>query len=158
KEPLPLLQVKAPAPTPEAAAALRAFIPGGIRASIDAGQTDWLAELRRVTVLFINLPDFNYNTPLEQAQKAMYALQTNLYRYEGSINKISVDDKGASLVAALGLPPLSHEDDAARGVRAAMAMQAELRKLEMRSAIGVTTGLAFCGSIGNAKRREYTLM
>jgi class 3 adenylate cyclase len=158
REALPFVPAPPALPTAEAAVALRAFIPGAIRTRLDAGQTDWLAELRRVTVLFINLPDFNDHTPLEQAQEAMMALQTNLYRYEGSINKISVDDKGASLVAALGLPPLAHEDDGVRGVRAAMAMQAELRKLGMRSAIGVTTGQAFCGSIGNAIRREYTLM
>ena len=41
----------------------------------------------------------------------MYGLQTILNRYEGIINKISIDDKGASLIAALGLPPLAHEDD-----------------------------------------------
>lgn len=139
-------------------AAMRAFIPGAIRSRIDAGQTDWLAELRKITVLFINLPDFNHETPLEQAQEAMCALQTSLYRYEGSINKISVDDKGASLVAALGLPPLSHEDDAARGVRAALAMQEALKNLGLRSSIGITSGLTFCGSVGSTIRREYTVM
>lgn len=151
----PTTKVKATAST---TLAIRAFIPGAIRSRIDAGQTDWLAELRKITVLFINLPDFNHQTPLEQAQEAMCALQTSLYRYEGSINKISVDDKGASLVAVLGLPPLSHEDDAARGVRAALAMQEELRKLNLRSSIGVATGLTFCGSVGSTIRREYTVM
>src|SRR5207245_6254506 len=118
--PLSIQPAARPKPEAKATAVLRAFIPGSIRSRLDSGQTDWLAELRRVTVLFINLPDFNYDTPLHKAQEAMAALQTNLYRYEGSINKISVDDKGASLVAALGLPPLSHEDDPARGVRAAL--------------------------------------
>src|SRR5262249_47385477 len=59
---------------------------------------------------------------------------------------------------ALGLPPLSHEDDAARGVQAALAMQAALRQLDMPNAIGVTTGLAFCGAIGSERRREYTMI
>lgn len=145
-------------PTAAETATLRSFVPGAIRTRLDAGQSDWLAELRQVTVLFINLPDFNYDTPLAQAQETMCALQTDLYRYEGSINKISVDDKGASLVAALGLPPLAHEDDATRGVRAALAMQAELKNKGLHSSIGVTTGLAFCGSVGSKKRREYTLM
>lgn len=156
--PVALPPATPPVPTPEAVGALRTFLPGAIRTRLDAGQTDWLAELRHVTVLFINLPDFTADTPLAQAQEAMAALQTHLYRYEGSINKISVDDKGASLVAALGLPPLAHEDDSLRGLRAALAMQAALQQLGMRSAIGVTTGQAFCGTIGNTVRREYTLM
>ena len=142
----------------EVETALRAYIPGAILARLAAGQSGWLAELRRVTVLFINLPDLTYSTSLDQAQAVMQALQTALYRYEGSLNRIGVDDKGPMLLAALGLPPLAHEDDAVRGVQAALAMQAALRGLGWRCAIGITTGRAFCGSVGNAARREYTMM
>lgn len=138
--------------------ALRAYLPGAILARLTAGQRSWLAELRWVTVLFINLPDLTYATPLDQSQTVMQALQTALYRYEGSVNKISVDDKGATLVAALGLPPLAHEDDASRGVQAALAMQAALQDLDWHCTIGVATGRAFCGSVGNETRREYTMM
>jgi len=138
--------------------ALRAYLPGAILTRLAAGQRGWLAELRWVTVLFINLPNLTYTTPLDQAQMVMQALQTALYRYEGSVNKISVDDKGATLVAALGLPPLAHEDDASRGVQAALTMQAALQDLNWRCAIGVTTGRAFCGVVGNETRREYTMM
>jgi predicted ATPase/class 3 adenylate cyclase len=142
----------------EVETALRAYIPGAILARLAAGQSGWLAELRRVTVLFINLPDLTYGTSPDQAQTVMQALQTALYRYEGSINRITVDDKGPMLLAALGLPPLAHGDDPVRGVQAALAMQTALRDLGWRSAIGITTGRAFCGSVGNAVRREYTMM
>jgi predicted ATPase/class 3 adenylate cyclase len=142
----------------EVETALRAYIPGAILARLAAGQSGWLAELRRVTVLFINLPDLTYNTSLDQAQVMMQALQTALYRYEGSLNRVGVDDKGPVLLAALGLPPLAHEDDAVRGVQAALAMQSALRDLGWRCAIGITTGPAFCGSVGNSARREYTMM
>ena len=49
----------------------------------------------------------------------MRALQTALYRFEGSINKISVDEKGVSTVAVFGTPPHAHADDPARAVLAA---------------------------------------
>jgi tetratricopeptide (TPR) repeat protein len=142
----------------EAEAGLRAFIPGAILARLAAGQAGWLAELRRVTVIFINLHDLDYAMPLEQAQSLMQTLQTSLYRYEGSINKLSVDDKGVTLIAALGLPPLAHENDPARGIQVAMAVQVELHRMGLRSAIGVTTGRAFCGMVGNNRRREYTMI
>lgn len=137
---------------------LRAYIPGAILARLAAGQSGWLAELRRITILFINLPHLNDTTPLEQSQAAMQAMQTALYRYEGSVNKISVDDKGSTLIAALGLPPMAHEDDPRRGVQAALAVQAALQELNWSGAIGITTGRAFCGSVGNTTRCEYTMM
>jgi class 3 adenylate cyclase/predicted ATPase len=156
--PVPPRRADAVALTPPAVSAVRAFIPAAIRSRVDAGQTDWLSELRRATVLFVNLPDFNAATPLDQAQEAMHTLQTALYRFEGSVNKISVDDKGASLIAVLGLPPLAHENDPERGVRAALAMQASLTARGLRSSIGIATGLIFCGSVGSDRRREYTVM
>jgi len=143
---------------PSAAATLRRYIPGAIRSRLDANQSDWLGEQRRLSVIFINLPDFNAQTPLLEADRTMKALQIALYRFEGSVNKISVDDKGASLIAVLGLPPLGHPDDPERAVRAALAMQRVLSEAGHHSSIGVTTGLAFCGTIGNARRREYTVM
>lgn len=135
---------------------LRAYIPGAIINRLTAGQSAWIAELRRVTVLFINLPDLNQSTELEKAQNIARLIQRSVYRYEGSINKINVDDKGITIVAALGLPPFSHEDDPARGVQAALMIRKELSSLGVRSCIGITTGRIFCGSVGNETRREYT--
>jgi hypothetical protein len=61
-------------------------------------------------------------------------------------------------VAALGLPPLAHEDDAARGVQAALAMRQALAELGLGCAIVVASGRAFCGEIGSRQRREYTMI
>ncbi len=135
---------------------LRAYIPGAIINRLSAGQSGWIAELRRVTVLFINLPNLDQDTALERSQNIARLIQRSVYRYEGSINKINVDDKGITIVAALGLPPFAHEDDPARGVQAALMIRKELNSLKVRSNIGITTGRIFCGSIGNDSRREYT--
>lgn len=142
-----------------AESALRAYLPGAILSRISAGQEAWLAELRRITILFIKLPGLGAgNASIEQAQELMFRLQRALYRYEGSINKLNVDDKGVILVAALGLPPFSHQDDAARGVQAALAMRRELIDLRFAGAIGITSGRVFCGSVGSDTRREYTMI
>lgn len=139
-----------------AESSLRPYIPGAIINRLTAGQSSWIAELRRVTVLFINLPDIDQDTELAEAQSLARLIQRAVYRYEGSINKINVDDKGITIVAALGLPPFSHEDDPTRGVQAALMIRKELVSLKVRSYIGITTGRIFCGSIGNESRREYT--
>ena len=146
-------------PVPEVRArALLAYVPPAVVDQLERGDSNWLAELRRVSVLFVNFPGLTPSTPLERAQAVMRELQTVLYRYEGTINKLSLDDKGASLVAALGLPPLSHEDDAERAVRAALAIRDRLALMQVRHSIGIASGSAFCGVVGNTTRREYTMI
>jgi class 3 adenylate cyclase/tetratricopeptide (TPR) repeat protein len=151
-------RIKKPVIPAGAENSLRPYIPGAIINRLTAGQNSWIAELRRVTVLFINLPDVDQTTALENAQNIARLIQRSVYRYEGSINKISVDDKGITIVAALGLPPFAHEDDPARGVQAALMIRRELTSRGIRSYIGITTGRIFCGSVGNESRREYTII
>jgi len=153
-----LSPIESPALDGELLAQLKSYIPGAVHSRLSTGQGAWLGELRRVSVLFINLPDMQLDTSTEIAQKVMDALQRCLYRYEGSINKLSVDDKGVSLLAALGLPPLAHNDDPVRAVLAAMDMQKILSELGWQCAIGISSGRVFCGTIGDERRREYTLM
>jgi hypothetical protein len=71
---------------------------------------------------------------------------------------VVVDDKGLTLIAVFGLPPLAHEDDPARATGAALAVQAALRELGVRCAIGLATGRAFCGAVGNEVHREYDVI
>jgi class 3 adenylate cyclase/predicted ATPase len=156
RQPVTMPAVK-PAPSTQSKALLP-YVPVAAIDEISRGGSSWLAELRRVTVLFVNFPGLTPATPLDRAQTVMRELQTVLYRFEGTINKLSLDDKGASMVAALGLPPLSHEDDPERAVRAAMAIRERLALLQVRHSTGVATGLAFCGIVGNARRREYTMI
>jgi class 3 adenylate cyclase len=92
------------------------------------------------------------------AQNLMRVIQRTVYRYEGSLNKISQDDKGIMVDAAFGLPPLAHEDDPLRGIQAGMAIRDELKKLGVHSSIGITTGRVFCGLVGNDVRRVYTFL
>lgn len=155
---LPMRGLQIPPLRTDMADALRSYLPKAILARMDAGQTAWLAEQRRVTVLFVNLPGLRADTPLRQAQALMRSVQSMLYRFEGSISRLGTDGKGPTLVAALGLPPLAHEDDPERGLRAALAIQSALAELGFLCAIGVTTGQALCGAVGGAARREYTMM
>ncbi|GAB4196529.1 MAG: hypothetical protein OHK0022_14130 [Roseiflexaceae bacterium] len=148
----------APANHPGLEQQLRSYIPAAVLSRLDAGQPDWLAELRRISVLFINLPDLTGDTTLPQAHAALAAIQHALYRYEGSVNKIGQDDKGVAVVAAFGLPPFAHEDDPARALLAGREIGAALAELGLSSAIGVTSGQVFCGAIGNQRRREYTII
>jgi hypothetical protein len=103
------------------------YVPEVALAKIYSGQIHWIAELRKVTVLFLLLPETNATSEEELAasvqtlQKIMETVQKVLKHYEGSIRQFIVDgtqliitlvtliDKGTVLIAAFGLPTLSHE-------------------------------------------------
>lgn len=138
--------------------ALHQYLPPSVRERLLAGQTDWLADLRQVTAVFVSLPDLGADTALAEAQRIMARIQAILARFEGSIKELTIDDHGAALVAVFGLPPLSHADDAARSVRAALAIHEQLQSDDTRHALGVATGQAFCGVVGNERRRHFAIL
>ena len=130
----------------------------------------WLSELRRVTTLFCQLGFSNeYLESLQKAnEKSKQVIRLNLvfsdiekevFRYEGTINKFLIDDKGSTLLVVFGLPPFAHDDDADRGVRAAHGIIRALSNHGLTGSIGVTTGVCFCGVLGNKMdRREYSVL
>jgi len=143
---------------------MQSYVPAAITRRLQAGFGKWLSEIRYLSIIFVKLPGYGtsiihpYATTIPEAQAVMRAMQNALYRFEGSINKFNVDDKGITLVAALGLPPLAHKDDTTRAIHAALEMQRVLNALDRPCAIGVASGLVFCGPIGNENRREYTVV
>ncbi len=147
--------------------ALMAYIPGAIRANLKEQQTEWLGELRPVTVLVINVQglDFNALDALDRTHDCMKTMQAAVYRRMGSVNKLLVDDKGTSLFVAFGLPAtvdvddlLADANDPVKGVQTALEMQDCLQALGLRSQIGIVTGDVFCGPVGSQLRREYTMI
>jgi class 3 adenylate cyclase/tetratricopeptide (TPR) repeat protein len=134
---------------------LQGFVPSTVLTHLIAGQMDWLAELRRLTVVFINLKGFNGDTSLTHAGEVIRVIHETAAQFEGYINTIGMDEKGASPIMIFGAPPFAHEDDPVRGVMAAREVSRKLTALGQLHSIGITTGRAFCGVIGGVSRREY---
>jgi class 3 adenylate cyclase/tetratricopeptide (TPR) repeat protein len=137
---------------------LRSYIPSAVISHLAADQSGYMAELRRISVLFVDLPELTSGTFINRAQDIVVALQETLQHFEGTFHKLSVDDKGVKLIGVFGLPPLSHEDDPVRAVLAAREMARLLQEINVQTSIGVTTGRAFCGVLGGERRREYTVI
>ena len=142
-----------------AAEALQCYIPGAIKARLHE-QAEWLAELRRMAILFVGVGGIDYEASgaSERLQKFVQAVQEVIYRFEGSLGKVAVDDKGTILLILFGAPPFFHEDDVTRAVACALGLQAVAREQNLKMAIGVAEGSIFSGPVGAPSRREYTVI
>lgn len=163
-----LIRVEAPALTPmrlprwpaEVLLRIDGYVPEPIRARLAAGHGKWLAELRQVTVLFVQVSDLDHTAAHwpQGLQAVVDRVQPIVSRFEGFLKEVVIDDKGVSLVVIFGLPPFSHEDDSTRGARAALALHEAISAAGRIGAVGVTTGRCFCGVVGTDVRREYAVI
>jgi class 3 adenylate cyclase/tetratricopeptide (TPR) repeat protein len=156
--PLQLEQLKAAGLTPALESEVRRFVAPAVLRRIDAGQSEWLAEFRQITSVFINLPGMELASvsSRDALQDVVKEAQNVLRMFEGSLRQVIDDDKGVTLVASFGIPPFAHEEDPYLAVQAAEAVQDKLQEMKLEYGIGVATGRAFCGAIGSALRRNYT--
>ena len=148
---------------------LKCYVAGAILPWINPDvpeQEAWGGDLRSVTVLFVNLglrdmdmlAASKYDDAMDKMHRVLCAVQAAVYAYEGSINKFLCDDKGSTLIAVFGLPPLSHADDPNRGVMCGLSICDRLWALGLIASVGITTGVAFCGVVGSTTRKEYTVL
>lgn len=147
-----------PAPIEASRLATQAYLPAAVHSRAVEAADGWMAEIRRVSVLFISLPELARPVSLQRMDALVREVQICLATFDGSLNKLVADEKGVFALAAFGLPPSSHETDPARATLAAMAIHEALAALGARCAIGVATGVAFCGAVGGEQRREYSLL
>ena len=140
--------------------AIQAYVPSPVAVRLNIEHLEWLAELRRVTVVFLRLLDLDHaaDEALEKLHKSLSAIQPIVHRHDGVINQVCVHDKGVTIVIYFGAPPVAHSDDPARGVRTALDLQRMLLEMGQRASLGVASGRAFSGVLGNDILRHYTLI
>ena len=86
------------------------------------------------------------------------ALQAVVERFDGTVHQLVAEERGATLIAAWGLAGVTHEDDARRGIEAALGMHAELTRLAVPCRRASATGRLFCGVRGSETRREWAIV
>jgi class 3 adenylate cyclase/tetratricopeptide (TPR) repeat protein len=162
------LEAVAPARAPEtldegplpAAEALGAFVPHAVQARLEAGQREFLAEFRRVSVVFVELRglDAGAGSALERLQATVAGIQETTRRYGGSLNQLVEDDKGTVAVLGFGVALHAHEDDAARAALAALEIRERLVRLGLDPRIGIASDRIFTGLRGSGRRAEHALI
>lgn len=141
------------------------YIPTAVVPYSKAHDDRFVNEQRDIVVLFVNLGvqeeelvSLRKPDDFVRVHSMLRAVQQAVYKYEGSLNKFLMDDKGSTLVAVFGLPPIAHEDDSLRGVLSALEIIQALHQFNLRPSIGITTGRAFAGVVGTTNRKEYSVL
>jgi len=162
KEKLPEL-----VPTKRMLQRMSSYVPHAVLPHLTIAKGDaWANELRDCTILFLSL-SFNFSDfdgddngeTLEEVHQLIKTVQTAIYAYEGSLNKFLSDDKGSTLMAVFGQFPVSHENDKARAVLAAIRLRQDLEAMGRQCWIGITSGTVFSGLCGDpTKQREFSVL
>jgi adenylate cyclase len=133
---------------------------------LKSGEVVLSGEKRDVTVLFADIRNFTSIAETYPPDQVMGLLNGVLGRltdavlaHGGTLDKFL----GDGVMAVFGAP-VAHDDDAARAVRAALQMMDSVREQNtsgehvtpLELGIGINTGLVVAGSVGSARRTEYT--
>ncbi|AKF81569.1 adenylate cyclase [Myxococcus fulvus] len=151
-------------------AELSRFLSKAVADAVISGETEDLRQSRlaEVSCLFADIRGFTTISENESPQEVVSmlnafftAMADVVFRYEGNLDKFIGD-----CVMAVWGPPLSHPDDAARAVRAALEMQEAVDQINrnrvaagkapIEVGIGINTGQAVVGYMGSAERHEFT--
>lgn len=147
--------------------AVRPYVMHFVRERIASGLGDFVGDLRYAIPMFVKLGLGNtgrLDYPHYQAEHLRSALdayvcnaQRTLADFGGQLMSVEVSDKGCVLFAVFGAP-ITHDDDAERALRAALA----LRQIAPYGdelgvyAIGISRGLVYAGTVGGEVRHEYS--
>ncbi|HVY39029.1 MAG TPA: AAA family ATPase [Polyangia bacterium] len=131
------------------------LLPPAVEQRAEAEDAEWAAEWRRIDSLFLRLPDVDESRPNGPA-----AFRTVLSVTQETLDSASVtgraviDDRGLTLVWVAGEPLSAHPRDQSAGLRLAAALVTRLRRQGFRAEAGFASGVALCGALGSARRRE----
>lgn len=146
------------------AASLRGCVPAAILPYLQIGAQDFGSETRSLTVMFaslgVDLSSAETKEGMEKIQKIVTCVQQQVYRHQGSVNKLVMDDKGSTLICLWGLTPMAHDDDASRAILTAIAMNNELMKIDNTLCkVGISSGEMFTGIVGTSGgRKEFSVL
>jgi class 3 adenylate cyclase len=142
---------------------LRRYVSPVVQTAVEARTLEAVSGFLDLSVIFVGISGLDLGAMSPDAgmlwgQVVMSSVQDCVFEQEGSVNKFVMDDKGALLLCAWGLPPFTHIDDPHRATAAAMRLADQLDALGIQAHIGVTTGKVFAGVIGPPHRCEFSML
>ena len=118
------------------------------------------SELRDIAALFVRVRglDEPAAASLARHQEWVFSVHETLRSISSSSGRFLIDDKGIVFVLVLGDPGNAHADDIGRALSFAGELERRAQRLGVGISMGLATGRAFCGVIGNQVRRQYVIV
>ncbi|KAL0869690.1 hypothetical protein ABMA27_005935 [Loxostege sticticalis] len=142
--------------------ALRRFMVTPVLRAVDNDEPmDFLTEIRRVVVVFLNIitKTVTEDVLIELVDAAYKKVCSVTSASGGLVNKVSMFDKDMMFLVVFGLRGLKQEDEAQMALQCAHQLKETLVEDNIISiSIGVTSGTTYCGVVGHNLRREYTVI
>jgi hypothetical protein len=142
-----------------AAPQVRQYLPRVLVDRIDAGHSDWLAEFRVISMVYVRVAGLDIAQCASAAgiEETLRSIAAAIRHLGVVLFELAIGDKGVVAMIACGLPPSVPDNCALRAVEAARRIRATLSATDLRCSVGIATGTAFCGDVGSSTRREYLL-
>jgi class 3 adenylate cyclase/tetratricopeptide (TPR) repeat protein len=132
---------------------LLSLLPAAVADRLVAGRSALLDEFRSVSAVFTSIGG---GLELQDLHRLVLDFQRVIERFEGTVDKLTADEKGVSLFAVFGYPGQASTWAPARAVAAARAMIDASEGASGSVRAGVATGRAFCGQFGGRAFRQYS--
>lgn len=131
---------------------IMSYVPKCIEPYIRNGIEEWSNEIRKATVVFINIPldpkEFYNEDELSRLQTILTMIHNSLQIYKGQIYRVNFDMKGLNIFIIHGLYPFSHPDESVRAILSAFKISSDLLQIGLVAFFGISTGevsLSICG-------------
>ena len=139
---------------------VESFVPAAVVARSRAGHTEWLAEVRPVTALFLALrhDEQALDEPSEIA-RAVRRADAVLRAHGAAIDQLVHDEKGTVVLATFGAHAAQLGDlRPERAIRAGLALADALGAEGVTTDIGIATGDAVVGAFGDLRGRVFAVV
>ncbi|MCA0353824.1 MAG: tetratricopeptide repeat protein [Chloroflexi bacterium] len=118
-------------------------------------QASFINEHRLVYVLFAQLRVEQSPQGLASMREWASMLTAISAQYDGYLSHVTAGDKGITSMILFGAP-IAHEDDPLRILDCALGVREQTHQLGYQSALGLTSGVVYCGLVGSTIRQDYT--
>lgn len=143
-----------------AANKIKEFTPITLSFPLSRERLDWCAEVRPITSIFMRFP----REGISKEKKLLHMYEISdlitpiVTKYDGLLYQVWIDEKEAQLLICFGPYPSAHVDNPERSVRLGMELQIILKEKGIKCGIGICSGKAYSGILGNDILRQHTVI